>query len=169
MSTQQQLLSTGYFDPEGNPHLKVKLCGMFNPAGIELEAVIDTGFSGFLSLPLIQAFPVGLALAGTTSVQFADGTTSNKLFAVGTVLVGSVSKSGVVLLHESAAKPLLGMDFIRRFNIALVMTKTYILLFDHDWLDQAIAAGTAASAAAASPASAPAVSEPPKVDPPESV
>lgn len=143
------LIASGYFGPTGDPLLKIKLCGLFNPAGIELEAVIDTGFSGFLSMPLIQAFPVGLTLCGTTTVQFADGTTGNKLLAMGAVVVGSITKSGVIILQESPCSVLLGMDFIRTFNIAMVMTKSDIALFDHDWWDKAV---KAAASATASPA-----------------
>jgi predicted aspartyl protease len=140
-----QLIAQGYFDPEGNPRLKVKLSGLFNPAGIELESIIDTGFSGFLSMPIIQAFPIGLALSGTTTLQFADGSKGSKLLALGMLQVGAVQKMGTVILQEGPASVLIGMDFIRTFNIALIMQKTSIFLLDHAWLDQAMAAATASA------------------------
>jgi predicted aspartyl protease len=145
------LLASGYFGPTGDPRLKVKLGGVFNPTGIELEAIIDTGFSGFLSIPLLQAFPIGLPLYGTTTVQFADGSTGNKLTAMGTLMVGSVQRTGVVILQETQADALLGMDFIRRFNVALVMTKSAIALLDHDWWDKTIMSATPTSGDAGTP------------------
>ena len=130
------LIAKGYFDQQGTPCLKVSLCGIFNSDGIEIEAIIDTGFTGFISIPLIEAFPVGLPLFGTTTVTFADGSTGNKLTALGTIAIGDRREKGIVILEENASDVLLGMDFLRRFKASLVITKDSIALLEHDWLDQ---------------------------------
>ena len=66
------LIQTGYFDKIGNPCLKFHLAGVHHDIpGLEFEAVIDTGFTGFLVLPMVQAFPLGLPLHGTTSATLA--------------------------------------------------------------------------------------------------
>lgn len=49
-------------------------------------------------------------------------------------------------------RSLADMDFIRTFNIALVMTKSDIHLLDHDWWDQNITARAQAAASAAAAA-----------------
>ena len=46
-------------------------CGMI-PPGVEYTGIIDTGFTGFLQLPLGVAFELALPLEGTTSVTLAD-------------------------------------------------------------------------------------------------
>jgi hypothetical protein len=58
----------GHFDSLGNPRLKFHLCGVArDPPGLEFEAIIDTGFSGFIQLPMQHAFSLKLPLEGTSS------------------------------------------------------------------------------------------------------
>lgn len=130
------LVATGYFDKVGNPSLKISLAGVFQNPGTEIEAIIDTGFTGFLSIPIIQAFPIGLPLFGTTSLTLADGSTSNRLTALGKITLGNQQKPGVVILEQGSNEALIGMDFLRTFGLTLVMTKADIILFDEDALNQ---------------------------------
>ncbi len=44
-----------------------------------LTALIDTGFDGFVSLPITIAVQLGLELVTTERVQYADGRISNEL------------------------------------------------------------------------------------------
>ncbi len=53
---------TGSFDSAGNPVLKISVYGAVEQAKREFEAILDTGFTGFLSMPLLQAFPLALIL-----------------------------------------------------------------------------------------------------------
>ena len=63
---------TGFFNNSGSPALRVAIHGAFPAAAQEFDAIIDTGFTGFISMPLIQAFPLALILSGTTTVARAD-------------------------------------------------------------------------------------------------
>lgn len=153
------LIATGYFDARGNPCLKVGIAGVFvNPPGLEFEAIIDTGFSGFLCLPIVSAFPLGLPLHGTTSAVLADGSTSSCLTALCRLTVGKQTKQGVVLLQTQSKDLLLGMDFLRKFEASLFMTKAAIALLDEKALEQMLkqqmqeAAKKHAAAQAAEPA-----------------
>lgn len=131
------LVATGYFDPNGNPCLKITLSGAFPGAKVEFEAIIDTGFTGFISIPLIQAFPLGLPLFGTTRLTLADGSTSDRLTALGRItLLGQQTKEGVVILEQGSTEILIGMGFIRAFGLALIMTKDDITLFDEEILNE---------------------------------
>lgn len=130
------LIATGFFDSLGNPCLKFHLAGMFkNKPGVEFEAVLDTGFSGFLSLPLIRAFPLGLPLVGTSSFTLADGSNSACLTASGVLTVGDKSETGLVVLETASKDALLGMDFLRTFKLALVVTREEVVLVDESVID----------------------------------
>lgn len=163
-------VADGYFDKAGTPHLKIILKGAVGQ-GVEFEAIMDTGFTGFLSMPLIKAFPVGLILSGTTTVTFGDGSKGAKLTAIGTIVIGARQEPGVVILEENASDILLGMDFLRTFKASIVMAKDTFGLFEHDWLEQIQKAGEklkreaeaklkAVSAAAAKQLEAPKAEEP---------
>ena len=113
---------TGFFDKSGSPAVKIFLYGVSHQLKKELDVVIDTGFTGFLSMPLIQAFPFGLVLLGTTNVVLADGSTVTKLTALGHVQVGTEDKVGVILLGPNDTGVLLGMDLLREFGKKLVVS-----------------------------------------------
>ena len=69
----------GSYDEQGNACLKFHLCGVrHDPPGVEYTGIIDTGFTGFLQIPIATAFELALPLEGTTSVTLADGSTSAK-------------------------------------------------------------------------------------------
>ncbi len=119
----------GSLGSSGSPVLKIGIAGPFSEP-VEFEAVIDTGFTGFLSMPLIKAFPLGLILDGTTSVVLADGSESYNLVARGTVSVNAESKLGTILLETTGNEVLLGMDFLRRFKKALLISRSAVAMFD---------------------------------------
>ena len=129
------LIAPGSFDKSGSPTVQITVSGVYgNPYTV--DAIIDTGFSGFLSMPIIQAFPIGLTLYGTTTVILADGSSANKLTALGAVAIGDLKRSGVIILEGFAIDPLIGMDFIRTFELALAVTKDKVRLFDQEAIDR---------------------------------
>lgn len=111
----------GYLDNSGAPAIKVSISGPLPNSSQEFEVIIDTGFSGFVSMPILQVFPLGLILYGTTSVTFADGSTDVKLTALGGVTVEGVHKVGVIILEQSSTEILVGMDFLKTFEVSLFL------------------------------------------------
>jgi predicted aspartyl protease len=130
------LVASGFLDKIGNPCVKIKIAGVYSKTGNESEydAIIDTGFSGFISMPLIQAFPLGLPLHGTTSVTLADGQEQYKLLAGGRLCVGNRKnfEFGLVILEQTSTDILVGMDFLRTFKLALFVTQLGVSLLDED-------------------------------------
>ena len=65
------MLLTGAFDATGSPTLKIKVAGA-GPAR-EYVATIDTGFTGFVTLPLVEMVPLQLKTVSATRVTLGDG------------------------------------------------------------------------------------------------
>ena len=64
-----EALLPGYYDQAGHACLKVHLCGVRHPPpGVEYEVMIDTGFSGFIQIPIIHAIALRLPLEGTQTL-----------------------------------------------------------------------------------------------------
>ena len=70
-----------FFDERNHPKVNLIVSGQRQKR--LLTALLDTGFDGYLSLPLTIAIPLGLELINVERVQYADGRISNELvFAV---------------------------------------------------------------------------------------
>lgn len=69
------------FDERGHPKIKLAVGGRRQKR--LLTALLDTGFDGYLSLPISAAIQLGLELINVERVQYADGRISSELvFAV---------------------------------------------------------------------------------------
>ncbi len=111
--------------------------------------MIDTGFAGFLMLPIAQALPLGLALYGTGDYSLADGSSISCFLAEGTIEIRPPSQvpnanidaplsfdtppalqpesvTGVVVLGGDGA--LVGMEFIRGLKKWLLVGSVVLLL-----------------------------------------
>jgi len=132
---------TGFLDNSGAPCLKLSIGGVFTKPLQEFDVIIDTGFSGFISMPLVKAFPLGLPLCGTTTVTLADGTQSPKLTAIGIAEIGKESKTGVVILEPNSSDILIGMDFLKTFEKVLILHphKPFVILQDCATIDVLLA------------------------------
>jgi predicted aspartyl protease len=93
--------------------------------------MIDTGFTGFLLMPIMSAFPLGLTLVGTGSYTLADNSTSAKLLALGNVTIGNEDPvPGIIVLEPNQCSPLLGMDFLRKAERCLSVSVNGVALID---------------------------------------
>jgi len=144
---------TGSFNNSGSPVLRVKLYGISDQVSQEFDAIIDTGFSGFISMPAVQAFPLGLVLTGTTTTILADGSESVKLTALGTAAVAGESRMGTILLNLGTSDVLVGTEFIKSFGKTLFLYQKLVALFDNadvtDFIRRMTEAAEAATKAAA--------------------
>lgn len=71
------LLMKAYFDKRKHPKVILDLKGKKQSG--KLEAILDTGFDGYLALPINIAVSLGLELASVVQVEYADGRTREEL------------------------------------------------------------------------------------------
>ena len=84
-------------------------------AARDVEAVVDTGFTGFLTLPPSLVGELGLVLKGTSEGTLADGSEVSFDAYDATVLWDGEPR--VVLIDEADATPLVGMLLLDRYNL----------------------------------------------------
>lgn len=70
-------LMDSFFDNLGRPKARITVGGSRKTSTI--DAVFDTGFDGYLSLPIPLAIQLGLELIGIESVEYADGRIAKEL------------------------------------------------------------------------------------------
>ncbi|OGK09244.1 hypothetical protein A2767_06905 [Candidatus Roizmanbacteria bacterium RIFCSPHIGHO2_01_FULL_35_10] len=105
-----------FFDRNGRPKIRLKIKGRKQ---IEIvESVIDTGFDGFLSLPISIAVTLGLELAGIQKVEYADGRTSKELvFTIEVNFDGNWKKVYTTLTESYEA--LAGTALLNEYEVRL--------------------------------------------------
>src|ERR1700733_3626725 len=123
------VLIAGAFDEAGSPTIKIRVSG--DRGSRDYAATIDTGFTGFVALPLVEMVPLGLSTdPGAASVMLGDGTIIENLVARGSVILGSHLAVGNILLDETSADVLIGMAFLRAFAVTLIVTDKIVALCD---------------------------------------
>lgn len=108
---------SGYFENDCL-YLNLEIEGFFPQAKKSIKAQIDTGYSGHLTLPFSDAFPLGLVMAGTTAYTIADGTTKNNL-----VCLGKITLEGKTIMIpvdvQGAGGILLGTKLLEKIGCSL--------------------------------------------------
>ncbi len=88
-----------HFDAFGMPRIEIEVKG--SRAVVSMEAILDTGFNGELSLPIDVAVQLGLELRDIITVELADGSQSDELVFAGYLIDEGVEKEVSVLLTHS--------------------------------------------------------------------
>jgi clan AA aspartic protease len=83
----------------------------------QVEAVIDTGFTGFLTLPAQLIASLALSFAGTTRAALADGSEVAMDVFEASVLWDNLERDVVVLAAEGVA--LVGMALLSGYRVTL--------------------------------------------------
>lgn len=105
-----------FFDQKGRPKLKLKIKGR-KQIGL-FDCVLDTGFDGFISLPVSIAVPLGLELVGTQTVEYADGRQNDELiFSIEINFNGKWKKASATLTASSEA--LAGTALLSDYEVKL--------------------------------------------------
>lgn len=88
-----------------------------------IEAVIDTGFDGDLTLPVQLAIQLGLDLCATQCFELADGSIQDQLVFLGNIHLGDLQRAAEIILTDSTdalvgsgllADQILEIDYLNR-------------------------------------------------------
>ncbi len=82
-----------------------------------LDAIIDTGFTGFLTLPLPQIAKLGFPYQGLIDAQLGNGSAAEFDMFAGAVVWGGQLRHGIVLAVDGS--PLLGMALLSGSRVCL--------------------------------------------------
>jgi predicted aspartyl protease len=128
------MLTQGGFDSSGSPIVEITVAGASTSK--TYQAVIDTGFTGFVELPLFEMVELGLTTQGAANVMLGDGSIVTNLLSTADVHLGDQAQSGTILLADNSSGVLIGMAFLREFKKALILTNDVVLLHEeHETLE----------------------------------
>lgn len=149
----------------GHPIIRVRVWGIAEQFAQEFDALLDTGFTGFMMLPLTAALPLGLTLISTSAYTLADGSSTTSLLALGTIEYEGQQIFGPVSLESNVncKDVLVGMEFIKQGKLMLMLHAEGALLIDLEALKNMIPSPEEASSAQQQAAQLP-DAEPPKSD-----
>jgi len=107
--------------------LRVKVCnlplGTEYPEGGSLEAVVDTGYGGFLAVPrdIFDALNFHKMMTRPRKVEVADGRVVGSVVAYGTVKVEEASREvdGPIETIEGLTEVLVGTHMLADFRMTL--------------------------------------------------
>lgn len=104
---------------DDQPQIEIEVSGTSdNPK--KVMALVDSGFNGYLTLPYVEAFPLGLILTGVASVILADGSSSEHFVCTGAVCVdGKCISTGISI--QPAGAILLGTKLLKELGKTLVL------------------------------------------------
>lgn len=108
---------TGVILDNGTPVIELKIRG--SREEVMVEGILDTGFNGFLCLPISLATSLGLELIDATESELADGTvTQADLVFAGEAEWDGTMRDVDILLTRSE-ETLLGTAFLTGYRIEL--------------------------------------------------
>jgi clan AA aspartic protease len=85
---------------------------------LALTAIVDTGFDGYICLPIRLAVQLGLELIGDQLIELADGTQRKELVFAGSVgFLGETREVEIILTNSEDA--LVGTSLLDLYSVAI--------------------------------------------------
>ena len=97
-----------------------------------VNALIDTGFTGFVQLPERRARELGLTPQATSETQYADGRIDTIPLSWARVILGLDAQEGFVHIQRGSDEAIVGVELLRIFRKILVLSiaEDMVLLVD---------------------------------------
>ena len=106
-----------------SPEVPVEIFGLANNTK-KVVAVVDTGFTGFLQIPLTVGIESNLSLWSVGSSRLADGSVVKNLQCIGKIRFAGKELIGIITLSEKGNDCLLGMQFLERLKMDFTVSPT---------------------------------------------
>jgi clan AA aspartic protease len=106
--------------------MSVILCG--ESSNVEIECVVDTGFEGFLTLPLTVIAELSLSYAGRIDANLADGSNVSTEVYWTEILWSGINREIAVLAMGS--RPLMGTALLEDHHLSIDFCDGGVVLVD---------------------------------------
>jgi clan AA aspartic protease len=121
----------GSLDSSHSPLVTIAVSAPSGPSHF-VDALIDTGFTGFVQLPERRARELGLTLRAVSEAQYADGRTGTIPLAWAKVTLGPDVQEGFVHIQSGSDEVIVGVELLRIFQKIFVLSiaESLVLLVD---------------------------------------
>ena len=113
-------------DKYNNIRLEIEIQGLYKK--VPYGAIVDTGFSGSLVLPLVVAVDIGLTKAGAATVTLADGSTQTRPVFMCRVKLGDKVMDAETFVMGSEV--LVGMGVLDEFAMCIAPASGNVVIQD---------------------------------------
>lgn len=94
----------------------------------DIDAIIDTGFDGYLCLLVQIAIQLGLELRGAQVSELADGSTRNELVFIGQAAFENQSNAEVEILLTESEDALLGVALLMPYKLEINFSERIVFI-----------------------------------------
>jgi clan AA aspartic protease len=121
----------GSVGSDDTPFVTIAIASTSGPSTL-VDAVLDTGFTGFVQIPAALAERVGVTPRTATETQYPDGRIDTVPLAWGRITLGSEEREGFVHIQRGSDEAIVGVEFLRLFRKTLVLSvvEGTVLLID---------------------------------------
>lgn len=118
----------GYVDGR-TPRVSITVHG--TESARHVDAIVDTGFDGFILLPEEFAIPVGIPRYGSVrlEVRLADNSVLDNWMGIAAVSLGAETQDGLIIVVPQG-EVLIGMQFLDYFSKTLIVDSSNVILTD---------------------------------------
>lgn len=107
----------GTLSGNSSPRIQLELYGVGGrqTPPVVFDAIVDTGFTGGISIPIMKALPLGLVLFSTATFTLADNSTENTFLCLGMACFENENRP-IVFSLTKGNDVLIGTEFLSIFN-----------------------------------------------------
>ncbi|MFQ6043496.1 MAG: hypothetical protein ACE5PV_21790 [Candidatus Poribacteria bacterium] len=116
----------GYLDENDQPRIIVIVTGIRKETSF--DAIIDTGFDGYLCLPVQIAIQVGLELYGAQVSELADGSMRDELVFIGQVALENQPNVEVEISLTESEDALVGVALLTPYKLEIDFPKRMVFI-----------------------------------------